>query len=89
MNVLSQPLPGSTAPSTQGDREALDNWLNEGAIRYVWRDMPAEPVVPQILVIERDVQKGDDAISVGGERLVKRLQGTAEIEAWVQKGAAI
>lgn len=31
MNVISQPPAGSTAlPSTQGDREALDNWLNEG-----------------------------------------------------------
>jgi hypothetical protein len=65
------------------------NWLNEGAIRYVWRDMPGDPVVPQILVIERDVVKGDEAITVRGERLVKRLQGTAEIEAWIKGGAAI
>ena len=65
------------------------NWLNEGAIRYVWREMPAEPVVPQILVIERDVEMGDQAITVRGERLVKRLQGTAAIEAWIKGGAAI
>ena len=31
MNVISQPRAGSAPlPSTQGDREALDNWLNEG-----------------------------------------------------------
>jgi hypothetical protein len=65
------------------------NWLNEGAIRYIWRDMPADPAVPQILVIERDVEQGEQAITVRGERLVKRLQGTAEIEAWVKSGAAI
>ena len=65
------------------------NWLNEGAIRYVWREMPADPVVPQILVIERDVEKGEEAITVRGDRLVKRLMGTAEIEAWVKGGATI
>lgn len=65
------------------------NWLNEGAIRYVWRDMPGEPALPQILVIERDVEKGEQGIAVRGDRLVKRLLGTAEIEAWVRAGAAI
>jgi hypothetical protein len=65
------------------------NWLNEGAIRYVWRDMPADPTLPQILVVERDVEKGEQGIAVSGDRLVKRLQGTAEIEAWVRAGAAL
>ncbi|HEX2077013.1 MAG TPA: hypothetical protein VHG08_04865 [Longimicrobium sp.] len=65
------------------------NWLNEGAIRYVWRDMPGAPEVPQILVIERDVEKGEQAITVRGDRVVKRLLGTAEIEAWVRGGAPI
>lgn len=65
------------------------NWLNEGAIRYVWREMPADPVVPQILVIERDVVKGEQGITIRGDRLLKRLMGTAEIEAWVQSGAAL
>lgn len=64
------------------------NWLNEGAIRYVWRDMPGEPVVPQILVVEREVEKGD-AITVRGERLVKRVLGTDQIEAWIRSGAAL
>ena len=49
MTIISQPQAGSAVlPSTQGDREALDNWLNEGGRLSTsagagTKDLPAVP----------------------------------------------
>jgi hypothetical protein len=64
------------------------NWLNDGAVRYIWRDMPGQPAVPQILILQRHVETGG-AVSVRDERVVRRIMGTAQITAWVNSGARI
>jgi hypothetical protein len=64
------------------------NWSNDSALRYIWKDLPGEPVVPQILVIERYVQTAP-AIDVRDERVVKRVAGAEPIAAWVEQGAPL
>ena len=49
MTIISQPPAGAAVlPSTQGDRESLDNWLNEGGRLSTsagagMKDLPALP----------------------------------------------
>jgi hypothetical protein len=64
------------------------NWLNDGAVRYIWRDLPSEPAVPQIIVLQRHVETGG-AVSVRDERVLRRLLGTDQITRWVAEGAQI
>ena len=64
------------------------NWLNEGAQRYIWRDLPSEPVVPQIVVIERRVET-EPGVRTDGERVLQRVLGTDPVIEWVRTGAAI
>lgn len=63
-----------------------NNWLNDGAVRYIWHDQPSEPAVPQLAVLVREVQAGG-AVRIRNERVVKRLLGTEEIARWVDAGA--
>ena len=64
------------------------NWLNEGAQRYIWRDFPSDPVVPQIVVIERQVETVP-GVKTQGERLLQRVQGSDPVIEWVRAGARI
>jgi hypothetical protein len=64
------------------------NWLNDGAVRYIWRDLPSEPAVPQLLLIQRHVET-DGTVRVRDERVVRRLLGTDQITRWVDGGAQI
>lgn len=64
------------------------NWLNEGARRYIWRDLPGPPVVPQLLVIERDLETVPE-VRVSRERVVKRIAGTDPVMEWVRSGARL
>lgn len=64
------------------------NWLNDGAVRYIWRDLPSEPAVPQIVVLVREVEAGG-AVRIRGERVARRLLGTEQISRWVDAGAPI
>ncbi|HYT82732.1 MAG TPA: hypothetical protein VEK86_04730 [Gemmatimonadales bacterium] len=65
------------------------NWLNEGAIKYIWRDVVGDPKVPQIVIVLREVKVGDRAINVGMETLLLRKMGVDEITEWVNNGAPL
>lgn len=65
------------------------NWVGDGAARYVWRDMPGEPVVPQLIVVERHVEAGQAAVGITRERVLKRVLGADAIEEWVRSGAPL
>ncbi|MEW5927600.1 MAG: hypothetical protein AB1941_08950 [Gemmatimonadota bacterium] len=65
------------------------NWVSDGAVRYVWRDMPGDPVVPQIILPERTIDVSRAATEVKDERVLKRVLGTDEIEKWVRAGAPL
>jgi hypothetical protein len=65
------------------------NWVNGTVLRYVWRDMPGRPAVPQVVVVERQVEKSDVAINVVNEHVVRRLLGVDEIQDWAKAGAPL
>jgi hypothetical protein len=64
------------------------NWLNEGAQRYIWRDLPGPAAVPQLLVIEREVEI-EPQVQVRNERVIKRIAGAPPVIEWVRAGAKI
>ncbi len=63
------------------------NWMNEGSIKYIWRDVPGHATMPQVLLLSRNVVADSSGIHVGPERLLRRLVGTEEIRRWVESGA--
>lgn len=67
---------------------AGSNWIGDGATKYIWRDIPGEADVPQLLVLRRSVQQGQ-ALRLGEDQVVKRILGTEDIEKWVAAGAAL
>lgn len=64
------------------------NWLNDGAVRYIWRDLPGQPAVPQMVILRRHIETGG-AVRVRDEHVVRRITGTEQIAGWVNAGAHI
>jgi hypothetical protein len=62
------------------------NWLNTLSVAFIWRDLPASAVIPQVLVIERPIKVSESNLSVGPDRLVARAIGVASIEGWINQG---
>lgn len=62
------------------------NWANMGALRYIWTDTTATPGMPQVIVLRRTIGVGAKRLSVTPERILVRLVGDSEIEAWVRRG---
>lgn len=67
---------------------AGSNWVSDGATKYVWREIPGESDVPQLLVLRRSIDVGN-AVRIGEDRVVKRILGATEIERWVSAGATL
>ena len=55
------------------------NWLNTGVVRYVWRDLPGQPSIPQVIVLERTIQVGESTFTVGPEQVLTRAIGVEQI----------
>jgi hypothetical protein len=64
------------------------NWISDGATKYVWREIPGDADVPQLLVLRRSVDVSQ-AVRLGEDRLVKRVHGAVNIEQWVAAGASL
>jgi hypothetical protein len=64
------------------------NWLSDGARRYIWRDLPGPAAVPQVLVVEREIET-EPEVQVRSERVIKRIAGAAPVMEWVKAGARI
>lgn len=58
------------------------NWLGQGATRWIWRDSRGAPVLPQLIIVERDVLASERAISISQDRVVARLLGSEKIRDW-------
>ena len=56
-------------------------WLNTGALRYIWKDMPGIAAVPQIVVVEREIDKGR-SIQVTEEHVRYRMTSAMRIISW-------
>ena len=54
------------------------SWLNPAFISFVWRDHPGCAVLPQLLVIERNITIGEP-IKVGEDVILARICGLARI----------
>lgn len=65
------------------------SWLNLGALRYVFGQMPGRPSTPQVLVVDRTVQFDDAGATVSGEVLVRRRSGLTELRAWASEVARV
>lgn len=55
------------------------NWLNEGATRYIWRDLPGTGAVPQVVVVSREIGVAGNSYILGPDRVELRLTGGREI----------
>lgn len=72
------------------DQEVLGgNWLNPVAVTYIFRDLPGEPALPQIVLVRRHVDISKQGIEVSPEVVVARKLGADEITAWVRAGTPI
>ncbi len=60
------------------------NWLNQGAYRFIFSDLAGPSSVPQILLIERDIDPTQGTVQVLAERIVDRKVGLTEIVAWIE-----
>ncbi len=65
------------------------NWLNDSAVKYLWRDIPGGAEVPQILFVRRSIDVGPRLIHVGDESMVARLGGSDAIRRWVDGGGRL
>lgn len=65
------------------------NWLNTGAVEYIWTDIPGEATIPQILILQRSITVTDRNIVVGPSKLLTRIIGVEEIRAWISAGATV
>jgi hypothetical protein len=61
--------------------------FNHAASEYIWKDSSGSPVVPQLVLIEREVNYKDGRVLISNCRVLGRRLGTAEIISWVDKGA--
>ena len=61
--------------------------FNHAASEYIWKDSSGSSVVPQLVLIEREVGYKDGRALISNYRVLARHIGTAEIISWVGKGA--
>lgn len=65
------------------------NFTNLAIEQFVWRDPNGIATMPQILIIERTVKTGAQKIEISELKILRRLNGSEEIPAWVKLGAPI
>jgi len=61
------------------------SWANTAAVRFVMIDNFGGPVVPQVILIERHVEKEGAGIKITNEKVLLRLIGTGDILKWVSE----
>jgi hypothetical protein len=67
------------------------NWTNSTVVRYLGGTIGKThgTMIPQLVLLEREVQEGDSTIEIGPEHEIARYIGRDEIGAWVQRGAPL
>jgi len=67
------------------------NWTNSAVIRYLGGDIGASRStgIPQVVLLERDVNQAEQRLQVSPEREIARFIGTKEIGDWVRHGAPL
>lgn len=66
-------------------------WLNQYLTRLVWRDRIAQPAVPQVVVVSRDMTASLSPLAVkfGSDSVIIGLIGRNAILDWVRRGAPV
>ena len=65
------------------------NWFNLGIAHYVWADTLTNPVVPEVILLERDTDMGTTRARIGNERVLARIVGADSILSWVRRGTPL
>ncbi|MGI8495966.1 MAG: hypothetical protein ACR2OG_00040 [Gemmatimonadaceae bacterium] len=65
------------------------NWINEGAVKFLWNDSVAEQPIPQVLVIERTISVSEHRVAVTDEHVIRREVGPIQIRDWVAAGMPV
>ena len=65
------------------------NWLNIGAVDYIWRGVPGTAGLPQVVVLERHVTQEKTGLAVTEDRLLRRLVGADQIREWVNSNTPL
>ena len=67
------------------------NWFGLSAEALLWADTAGTPVVPELVVFEREVDRshGVPRPVFGPRKVLKTLQGASEIVAWLRAGAPL
>jgi hypothetical protein len=93
----------SLEPSTEGGFRHLallghfdeisvgENWMNSSALRYLGTSIGRDSTssIPQVVLLERDVVRGQTSLQVSQEREIGRFIGTAAIANWARRGAPL
>jgi hypothetical protein len=67
------------------------NWTNSAVVRYLGGSIGTSRTssIPQVVLLEREIQQDASALLVGPERELARYIGTREIGEWVRRGAPL
>ena len=67
------------------------SWLNEQIVRLVWRDKATTALIPQVILVERDVDTRayPHTITAGGDRVLATISGVKDIVAWLERGTPL
>ncbi len=60
--------------------------LNDGAIHYMLQTLPGDAMVPQVLVVERQLDSLEPGYAFINERVLARALGANQIQDWVDQG---
>ena len=63
--------------------------FNQAASEYIWKDPSVSTVVPQLVLIQREVSYKDGRAVISNYKVVDRHLGNTEIISWVNKGARL
>jgi hypothetical protein len=65
------------------------NWTNSSVVRYLGADLgnTRTTAIPQLILLEREVQQDVSTLHVAPERELARYIGLDEIDSWVRRGA--
>ncbi len=68
------------------------NWLNIGALKYIWEDVPGIAATPQVVVLDRRIETPEGrgaGYAIQDAHLLVRKVGTREIRRWLKRGAPL
>jgi hypothetical protein len=61
------------------------NWLNHLALSLVWRDRPGPPVIPQWIILERNVDTAERSITVSSDTIMERIVSVESMRDWLKR----